>query len=231
MNDCANVSIRDRLPDLVNGTLSESEASTLELHIGGCIDCQQELAVIRGVRTLLVAGAPAVDVARIIAALPTSAAGSAVPAVPMVSAVQVAGRQGSRSWSSWRIAAAITVVVLGGGTIAVMHRAGSGVAPPEPVATTVAADAPVAEASPVAATPSEVASATEAPATSSPSTTASGAEMTVATSVGDLTDTQLAGLINRIEHVEAIPLDAPVHRSVPIVLTDSIGVKDLGGSD
>jgi hypothetical protein len=69
-----------------------------------------------------------------------------------------------------------------------------------------------------------------APIALSPSTTASGAEMTVATSVGSLTDSQVDALIDRIQTVEAIPLPEPVHPKVTGVWTDSIGIKDLGGS-
>jgi anti-sigma factor RsiW len=97
MNDCANAEIRDRLPDLVHGTLPPTESSAVELHLQGCADCRAEVVVIRGLRDMLVSRSRAVDVASIVSALPSRRGTSSV----------------SRGWrSSWRVAAAVLIVGL-----------------------------------------------------------------------------------------------------------------------
>ena len=68
MNDCLNVEIREVLPELVNGTLSEIEHARVQQHLAACDDCSAELAIIRAVRDSAVA--PSVNVARIVAAIP-----------------------------------------------------------------------------------------------------------------------------------------------------------------
>jgi predicted anti-sigma-YlaC factor YlaD len=68
MNDCQNVEIREALPDLVHGTLSSDERARVQEHLGRCVDCAAELAIIRAVHNG-VATTP-VDVARIVAAIP-----------------------------------------------------------------------------------------------------------------------------------------------------------------
>lgn len=68
MNDCLNIEIREVLPELANGTLSEIERARVQQHLAACGDCSEELAIIRAVRGSAVA--PSVNVARIVAAIP-----------------------------------------------------------------------------------------------------------------------------------------------------------------
>lgn len=68
MNDCQNIEIREMLPELIHGTLPESERAQVQEHLDSCADCAAELGIIRAVRAGAVT-AP-VDVARIVAAIP-----------------------------------------------------------------------------------------------------------------------------------------------------------------
>jgi anti-sigma factor RsiW len=221
MNNCANAEIRDRLPDVVNGTLSPAETAVIEEHIRGCAACGSEAAVIRGIRAVLHAAAPVVNVAAIAAALPA----------PTPRPLSIVGA--ARWLGNWKMAAAVLVLVGSGWSLTRLYR-GSG-----PADTGRAASAAVAASMPSTNdTALALDSATRAagdssgsPIRLSPSTTASGEQMTVATSIGALTDSQVDALIDRIQNVRAVPLPEPAHPRPPAVLTDSIGVKDLvGGS-
>src|SRR5215216_30676 len=72
MNDCANGDVRDLLPDLMHGRLDADRRSAVEAHLAGCADCRAELELLRTAGHAL-SRAPAVDVARIVAALPAPA--------------------------------------------------------------------------------------------------------------------------------------------------------------
>lgn len=74
MNDCNEVDIREALPDLVHGSLAELDMSRVLLHLDGCVDCADELAIIRSVLALASAESPtSIQIARIVHALPAYA--------------------------------------------------------------------------------------------------------------------------------------------------------------
>ncbi|MEO7042076.1 MAG: zf-HC2 domain-containing protein, partial [Gemmatimonadaceae bacterium] len=58
MNDCQNVAVREVLPELVHGALSDVERVRIQEHLDACDDCAAELAIIRSV----LGTAPAVTV-------------------------------------------------------------------------------------------------------------------------------------------------------------------------
>ncbi len=99
MNDCPNAEIRDQLPDLLHGHLDAASRARVESHLRACEDCRQELELLRGIR----ASAPriAVDVDRIVAALPAAAV------------------RRRRSWNSrvWQLAAAVVFLAAGGSAV------------------------------------------------------------------------------------------------------------------
>ena len=68
MNDCADVEVREALPELVHGMLREAERDRVREHVAGCDDCAAELAIIRAV--LATVPSVAVDVTGITAAIP-----------------------------------------------------------------------------------------------------------------------------------------------------------------
>ena len=109
MIDCPKGEIRDQLPDFVHDQLSPSARADVAEHVADCAACAVELALLRELRGTLRA-APAVNVARIVAAL---------PAPP-----RSAGRgwmTGTRSrLADWRIAAAVAALIVGGGSAAVL---------------------------------------------------------------------------------------------------------------
>ena len=100
MNDCPNGELRDRLPDLLHDRLTPAARRDVETHLATCADCRQELELLRAARASM-RRAPAVDVGRIVAALPAPR------------------RAGQRSRASWRAAAAIALIAVGGTSVAV----------------------------------------------------------------------------------------------------------------
>lgn len=73
MNDCVNGDIRDRLPELVNGTLTPEDLARVQQHVRVCADCSAEAALLRTARAAMRL-APTMDTARIAAAVQASTA-------------------------------------------------------------------------------------------------------------------------------------------------------------
>lgn len=111
MIDCPNAEMRDRLPDLTNDSLSPDLRAIVVAHVAGCAECAAELEILRLARLVVLRGTPAVDVAAIVGALPR---GNNVRSIST-----------ARSLSSWRIAAAVTVLAAGAGSFAVMQNRSS----------------------------------------------------------------------------------------------------------
>ena len=111
MFDCANVEMRELLPELVAGTLDAATRSRVEQHVAACAECASELETLRLVRSSY-RTAPSVDVNRIAASLPKPAA----PARGRIGGAPV------RRWLDWRIAAALTMITVGGLSVAVLRR-------------------------------------------------------------------------------------------------------------
>jgi len=111
MFDCANVEMRELLPDLLAGRLGAAARARVEHHVASCAECASELETLRLVRSAY-AASPAVDVGRIVAALPNPPGDRAV------------GRERARSrhWFDWRVAAALTTMTVGGLSLVVSQR-------------------------------------------------------------------------------------------------------------
>ncbi len=199
MNDCPNAEMRDRLPDLLHDRLDARTRAAVAAHVADCADCRAELALLEGVRGMMVARTPRVDINYVVNALPKQYAKTG----------RVAPRH--RTWVDWRIAAAVTVLVVGGGSVAVMNRAQTSsvvaVAPDSSRSvarstdTTTPSDSAVSSNSkaPVARAPSArqtVARADEAPAAS-------------ALATGDLNEQQLRLLLDEINQLQAVPITEP----------------------
>ena len=203
MTDCENAEVRDLLPALVHGRLDAAARAVVERHVRDCAECTAEVTLLRALRSTF-HGSPRVDVAAIVAAVPAYA------------------KQGGRSWIGWRTAAAITVLLAGGSSVAVLQRSAPlladsmRVVEAEPQATaapvtgTAAPSQPSLTASPGAAR-SVVASA---PAASAPAQQGSlGAPREGGTrelavgggSLGDLSDRELASLLRDIESLDGLP--------------------------
>jgi anti-sigma factor RsiW len=112
MSDCPNAEVRDLLPDLVHDRLDARTRAQVVAHVDGCADCRAELALLRSMRGALEHGTPRVDVHRIVASLPSPATAGT--------------RRPRRVWSDWRVAAAVTFLVAGGTSVALIHNARNG---------------------------------------------------------------------------------------------------------
>jgi anti-sigma factor RsiW len=111
MFDCANVEMRELLPELAAGTLDAATRSRVEQHVAACAECASELETLRLVRSAYRA-APLVDVNRIVASLPK----------PSAPARATSGAAPVRRWMDWRIAAALTMITVGGLSVALLRR-------------------------------------------------------------------------------------------------------------
>ncbi|MEP6990625.1 MAG: zf-HC2 domain-containing protein [bacterium] len=202
MTDCPDANARDLLPAFVHGRLDAGTRATVEAHLASCDDCRAEVALLRELRGV-VGGAPRMDVRAIVAALPASRA----PA--------------RRSWTRWRAAAAIVVLVAGGATVALRHRHDAP-APAVAVAAnpSVVAPAVAPQPSPQGEPESAVAAATapRAPAPTSSTTSTTAPVLRIASAVtgerelamggdaiNDLNDRELATLLKDIESLDAVP--------------------------
>lgn len=145
MTDCDNAQIRDLLPDLATARLSAEDSARVRAHLHGCAACAAEYAVICTVRALR-PGAPRVNVAAIVAALPRPAvlAGVESDSSPSVSgnvvslderrlAAHAKGRptptvDAARGvWHArnvWKIAAAVGFMMVGGWSVVMLQPNG-----------------------------------------------------------------------------------------------------------
>jgi hypothetical protein len=191
MTECSNGEIRDLLPDLLHERLDAVDRARVEGHVATCEACSEELALLRDLRSTI-RRVPAIDTRMIAAAIPAYHA-------PV-----------RRSWGSWRAAAAIAAIAIGGTSIALVNR--QHVAPPPPIAS-----APRAESTTVAIidkgatpAPSGQTSSKAVPTPTPPSrpapAVADGAELAVSSgALGDLSDRELATLLDEIESLDALP--------------------------
>jgi hypothetical protein len=202
MNDCSNADIRDRLPDLLHERLDVAFRAEVVAHIAVCVDCRDELELLRGIQKTLIARTPRVDIAYIVAALPKPPARR-----PRIQPAR-------RRWSDWRIAAAVTVLIAGGSSVVVLNHAPTPVTTREAI-TDSAASAPGAPAVAVVETPSGT------PKTVSPSNRT--AASTLATTdesdtsaedgpdgrFGGLSDEQMQALLAEIDQLKPVPVTEP----------------------
>ena len=119
MIDCPNGEIRDKLPDFVHDQLDSQRRAEVSAHVAACAACAAEVTLLRELRASLRA-APPVDVGRIVAALPRSRRST--------------GASGHRlpERFSWRIAAAVAALAVGGGSAAVWNLYERGGEPENP---------------------------------------------------------------------------------------------------
>lgn len=199
MNDCMNVEVRDALPDLLNGRLSALDTATMKAHVESCADCRAELALLREARSTSPIP-PSIDVALIAAALPSYHAQAAT--LP-------AARESTVFSRTWKVAAAIVLVVTGG-WIALEQRANSTSGGPQ-----VATSPEVAPASsPVRESPPSTVAA-PSPETAPVSTGAgSNREVQVASlslvgSTADISDADLEQLVAQLDAIDSMPAGEP----------------------
>ncbi|MBL8959557.1 MAG: zf-HC2 domain-containing protein [Gemmatimonadetes bacterium] len=182
MRDCSNIDIRELLPDLLHGRLDATRVALVEGHLSECADCREELDLLRSARAVLTgAPAPRIDHQAILAAVARSRA--AAPARPM----------------RWRWAAAITLVVLGGTSVATAVRSFRN----EPITDSIPVPAIVATID----TPSATSTAT--PVAVPPAVEPAAARLTAGGGIDDLADEDLEALIGALEKIEVAPHAEP----------------------
>src|SRR5258708_10650110 len=105
MNKCTDSDSQELLPDLLHGALAEAEKARVDAHVATCESCQEDLDVLRTVKSAAVF-APSIDVDRVVRQIPPYRA--IVPAVEAPARTRVA---------SWLVAATIPLFVVGGGSV------------------------------------------------------------------------------------------------------------------
>ena len=217
MTECGNAEIRDLLPDFVSETLTRADAARVQAHLTQCGACVDEVALVRLARAVRPVAVP-IDVARIVAALPRPA--GAARSLTLAPSMARPGRRAS--WQSWKAAAAVGVLLVGGWSV-MMARSG-GLAAMSQARSDSARMVEVAERSLVptqendrtAITGGLDAVAASAQAVRQIQTVAPN---TMAVSVGDLseyTDVELERMLARLEKWDGATSTEPVSL-VPIV--------------
>jgi hypothetical protein len=196
MNDCLNAEMRDRLPELLHDRLPANVQAELVAHVAVCADCREELELLRALRSALAASAPRVDVASIVSALPKA------PSQTL--------RPGSRrTWADWRIAAAITVLAVGGSSVALINRT--------PHFTEVRIDTARSIVDSQAATALAPTVRPNTPSDPGQDSEPSGG-LGMSGRLDDLDDAQVQALINEIENMKAVPITEPEPVSMKVGL-------------
>ena len=206
MIDCPNAEIRDRLPDLVHERLDAAARATVLAHVEACAACAAELALLRRLHVGL-SRTSSLDVgviARGVVARTVSAAGQPAgarrPVVP------------SRRWMDWRVAAAITVLAVGGASIATIRNGGPEGDAAETARATRVVEAPRANDS---------GRGGGAPAVT-PEVVTATAELSMGGGVADLSDSDLRALLADIQALDAMPEPEPEPVTVRVSLPGSV---------
>ena len=105
MNKCTDSDIQEMLPDLLHRALADGERLRVEAHLATCESCQEDLDVLRTVKSAAVF-APSIDVDRVVRQIP-----------PYRTIIPATERPARTRVVSWLVAASLAVVVLGGGSV------------------------------------------------------------------------------------------------------------------
>src|ERR1700731_1544361 len=120
MNKCINSDIQELLPDLLHRTLADDARKRVEAHIAPCESCQEDLDVLRAVKSAGIF-APSIDVDGVVRQIPPYR--TIVPAIERPAGTRVV---------SWLVAASLALVVLGGGSVLMIQSKGSRISNPPP---------------------------------------------------------------------------------------------------
>lgn len=204
MNDCMNAEVRDALPDLMHGRLSDLDKVTMRAHVETCADCREELRLLQEIRASAPI-APRIDVARIVAALPVP-----MPAVADQLVASAPGRGRRPSSMLWKLTAVAALLVTGSLTFATAGRQ-TAKAPAASEAAPVAS-ARASVTSTVAVIPGTGDRVVAISSTAAKSTTG----LSLTGGVQDLSDDQLESLVNGLDNVEALPSGEPEPMSISV---------------
>jgi anti-sigma factor RsiW len=208
MNDCMNAEVRDALPDLMHGRLSDLDKVTMRAHVETCADCREELRLLSEIRASAPI-APRIDVARIVAALPIpmpTAADQLVASVP--------ARVRRPSSMLWKLTAVAALLVTGSLTFATARKQ-SPAAPAASRSVAAAASSPQL-AVPVTQSVAVVPSTSDRVVANSNTVAGSSAGLSLTGGVQDLSDDQLESLVNGLDNVEALPSGEPEPMTIAV---------------
>ena len=200
MNKCTDSDIQELLPDLLHGALAGAEKVRVEAHVATCESCQEDLDVLRTVKSAAVF-APSIDVDRVVRQIPPYRA--IVPAAEAPARTRVA---------SWLVAATLALFVVGGGSVLVTRQT-------SPATQIVGGGARVSQQ--IATTPQAVPSKAVAvtPDQKIPEPTASSHPhaLALAAEADGLSDGGLVQLMNDMDTFDALPGSEPE----PVISVDS----------
>ena len=200
MNKCMNSDIQEMLPDLLHRTLADAARKRVEAHIATCESCQEDLDVLRTVKSAAVF-APSIDVDRVVRQIP-----------PYRTIVPAMERPASTRAVSWLVAASLVLVVLGGGSVLMIQSKGSRAANPavyNQVPNRVAAGPEAPKLTP----PESVV----VPTTVVPVVAPSPHALALAADADGLSDGSLVQLMNDMDGFDALPGSEPD----PVISVDS----------
>ena len=219
MTDCPEGDIRDLLPDYVHDRLNAAERADVAQHVASCALCAAEVELLAAAQRALNATTPRVDTARIVAALPAPPRAVQRPTIVREGAAR-AMRRPARFVTSWRMAAAIATIAIGGISLTVIRGITGGSSQP-PVSRTTAPAAPSTQTPAVVhqPAPNSVAVKPSQPSQVSPPTEEvadNGASIPDGGRMGDLSDDDVQSLLDDIDHLDGVP-DASPQPSVPAI--------------
>jgi anti-sigma factor RsiW len=208
MFDCANVEMRELLPELAAGSLDAATRARVEEHLLGCAECASELETLRAVRGAF-SSVPSIDVGRIVASLPKP-----------VTLVRASAAPPMKRWVDWRIAAALTMITVGGLSVAVTGRFRS--APTALPADSMGRVAPPTVVAPAVPTnPAKHADSGASQGTAAQATRATKAQLSFSGGVSDLDEASIQALLGALDEMDRAPMAPsaePDHASVlPVI--------------
>jgi anti-sigma factor RsiW len=200
MNKCTDSDIQEMLPDLLHGALDEAEKVRVDAHIATCESCQEDLDVLRTVKSAAVF-APSIDVDGVVRQIAPYRA--IVPAVGAPARTRVA---------SWLVAATLALFVVGGGSVLMTRQNSSG---------TSVADGGTRVPKQIATTEtsaqSTVPAATPTPKITVPVASPHPHALALAAEADGLSDGGLVQLMNDMDTFDALPGSEPD----PVISVDS----------
>ncbi|HXI99057.1 MAG TPA: zf-HC2 domain-containing protein [Gemmatimonadaceae bacterium] len=200
MNKCTDSDIQELLPDLLHGALTEAEKVRVDAHVATCESCQEDLDVLRTVKSAAVF-APSIDVDRVVRQIPPYRA--IVPAVEAPARTRVA---------SWLVAATLALFVVGGGSVLMTRQNSSGTSVVDGGAKTTPKIATTGTAA-----PSRVPVATPSQTIAEPATSPHPHALALAAEADGLSDGGLVQLMNDMDTFDALPGSEPD----PVISVDS----------
>ncbi len=198
MNKCTDSRIQELLPDLLHGALAADARERVVAHLATCGECREEVEVLRTVRTAAVF-APRIDVDRVVRQIP-----------PYRSILPETEHPTRTRTVSWLVAAALAVVVVGGGSLVLTRP---GVSNSRPAVTSVQ---PAHGSKPV--DPTLVGSRIPDAGTTTVATAPTHPRaLALAANVDDLSDGDIMQLMNDMNRFDALPASEPE----PVISVDN----------